>query len=116
MGLEGIVSKRAGSPYRGGPSKSWLKCKATTEAEFVVIGTEYSPGNPPFALLARVELEGLAYAGSAFVTLPQAERDRFWRTAEVLACAKCRIQEHCSALRWLEVHPGLSGVGCDCSW
>ena len=27
MGLEGIVSKRAGSLYRSGASKSWLKTK-----------------------------------------------------------------------------------------
>ena len=27
MGLEGIVCKRADSPYRAGPSKTWLKVK-----------------------------------------------------------------------------------------
>jgi bifunctional non-homologous end joining protein LigD len=27
MGLEGIVSKRAGSFYRSGPSRNWLKTK-----------------------------------------------------------------------------------------
>jgi bifunctional non-homologous end joining protein LigD len=27
LGLRGIVSKRAGSLYRNGPSRSWLKCK-----------------------------------------------------------------------------------------
>ena len=27
MGLEGIVSKRVDAPYRGGPSKVWLKSK-----------------------------------------------------------------------------------------
>ena len=27
MGLEGIVSKRTDAPYRGGPSKTWLKSK-----------------------------------------------------------------------------------------
>lgn len=27
MGLEGIVSKRLDSVYRGGPSKTWLKSK-----------------------------------------------------------------------------------------
>jgi bifunctional non-homologous end joining protein LigD len=27
MGLEGIVSKRTDSPYRSGPSKTWLKSK-----------------------------------------------------------------------------------------
>jgi bifunctional non-homologous end joining protein LigD len=27
LGLEGIVSKRAGSPYQSGPSRKWLKTK-----------------------------------------------------------------------------------------
>ena len=27
MGLEGIVSKRAGSLYRSGNGRQWLKCK-----------------------------------------------------------------------------------------
>jgi bifunctional non-homologous end joining protein LigD len=26
LGLEGIVSKRAGSRYRSGASRNWLKC------------------------------------------------------------------------------------------
>jgi hypothetical protein len=30
MGLEGIVSKRTDAPYRGGPSKMWLKSKNPT--------------------------------------------------------------------------------------
>jgi hypothetical protein len=30
MGLEGLVSKRRGRPYRGGPSKDWLKVKNRT--------------------------------------------------------------------------------------
>jgi ATP-dependent DNA ligase len=30
MGLEGIVSKRVDSPYRSGPSKTWLKSKNPT--------------------------------------------------------------------------------------
>ena len=28
MGLEGVVSKRVDSPYRSGPSKTWLKTKS----------------------------------------------------------------------------------------
>ena len=32
MGLEGIVSKRLGSPYRSGPSKAWLKSKNPASA------------------------------------------------------------------------------------
>ena len=37
-GGEGIVSKRADAPYRGGRTKSWLKIKCVNRQEFVVIG------------------------------------------------------------------------------
>ena len=84
MGLEGIVSKQAGSRYRSGRSTAWQKTKCMTEGEFVVVGMEPNPGGPPFALLAREEADALIYVGSAFVTLPQPARDAFWtRTAEL---------------------------------
>ncbi len=38
MGVEGIISKRTGSPYREGRSRSWLKIKCTMGQEFVVVG------------------------------------------------------------------------------
>ena len=84
MGLEGIVSKRAASRYQSGRSTAWLKTKCMTESEFVVVGMEPNPGGAPFALLAREEEGELIYAGSAFVTLPQPERDLFWTSAEAL--------------------------------
>jgi bifunctional non-homologous end joining protein LigD len=40
LGLEGIVSKRIKSLYRGGLSKNWLKTKNMVEGEFVLLGTE----------------------------------------------------------------------------
>ncbi|MER9002265.1 MULTISPECIES: RNA ligase family protein [unclassified Mesorhizobium] len=33
MGLEGVISKRAGSRYRSGPSNTWLKAKYLKEAD-----------------------------------------------------------------------------------
>jgi ATP-dependent DNA ligase len=87
-GVEGIISKRVDSRYVSGPSKAWLKTKCWTSGEFVVIGTEPGDGGPPLALLARDEHSGLVYAGTAFITLNEPERDLFWsRTAE-LACEK----------------------------
>jgi DNA ligase D-like protein (predicted ligase) len=83
MGLEGIVSKRIASRYRSGPSKSWLKVKCFGEGEFVVIGTARGD-RAPTALLARETPEGLEYAGSAMVTLPERERDAFWTLNEQL--------------------------------
>jgi bifunctional non-homologous end joining protein LigD len=37
-GLEGIVCKRADSPYRPGHSSAWLKVKCRNREEFVVLG------------------------------------------------------------------------------
>jgi ATP-dependent DNA ligase len=37
-GAEGIVSKRAGSPYRGGTSRDWLKTKVSEPGAFVITG------------------------------------------------------------------------------
>src|SRR5262245_13429483 len=37
-GLEGIVSKRAGSPYRSGRTADWLKTKCTKRQEVVIGG------------------------------------------------------------------------------
>jgi len=38
VGAEGIVSKRAGSPYRGGTGLDWLKVKVSEEGAFVITG------------------------------------------------------------------------------
>ena len=36
LGVESIVSKRAGSPYRGGTGRDWLKTKVNEEGAFVI--------------------------------------------------------------------------------
>ena len=92
MGLEGIVSKRGNSRYKSGRATVWLKTKCMVEGEFVVVGMEPNPGGAPFALLAREEEGELVYAGSAFVTLPAAERERFWTRAEALKVKRPAVQ------------------------
>lgn len=88
MDLEGMVSKRKASRYRSGRTSAWLKVKTFAEDEFVVIGTEKGSGGPSCALLAREGPEGLEYVGSAFVTLAEADRERFWRSVDRLHAAK----------------------------
>ena len=56
--------------------------------EFWVVGAEPNPGGAPFALLPREKPEGLTYASSAFVTLDDASRDRFWTGIERLRIAR----------------------------
>ncbi|MER9344143.1 hypothetical protein [Mesorhizobium sp. M0323] len=81
-GLEGIVSKRADSPYRSGPTTNWLKTKSFTVQEYELLGVEREPGTAAFALLAKPGTG--KHAGSAFITLNQEMRERLWK----------RVQEH----------------------
>ncbi|BDG08408.1 non-homologous end-joining DNA ligase [Anaeromyxobacter paludicola] len=63
---EGIVAKRAGSPYRGGRSRDWLKLKVSGSQEVAVIGyTPITTGEPAIgALLVAVRQgRGFVYAG-----------------------------------------------------
>jgi bifunctional non-homologous end joining protein LigD len=45
MGLEGVVAKRAGAPYRGGRSRDWLKIRALTTDDFVIVGWTQPKGS-----------------------------------------------------------------------
>ncbi|HEX6052065.1 MAG TPA: non-homologous end-joining DNA ligase, partial [Gemmatimonadaceae bacterium] len=38
LGLEGIIAKKADSPYRAGRSPQWLKIKAEQTGDFVIVG------------------------------------------------------------------------------
>src|SRR6476659_1620726 len=70
LGLEGIVSKRTTSLYRGGPSRNWLKIKNMVEGEFVLLGTEVDDSGIPWALLAREQDGKLQFAGPAIIRPP----------------------------------------------
>ena len=76
MGLEGLLAKRADSPYRGGRSDAWLKVRAERVDDFIIVGyTEGKGGRQGFGAIhvaAYAEAEdaadaqpeaGLLYAG-----------------------------------------------------
>jgi bifunctional non-homologous end joining protein LigD len=65
-GLEGIVGKRSGSPYRSTRSRDWIKIKAIRRQEFVIGGwTEPRGARSGFGalLLGVYEGDALRYAG-----------------------------------------------------
>ncbi len=63
MGLEGIISKRANAPYRGGRGHGWEKSKARPGHE-VVIGAWWGDGTHLRSLLVGVRKGGkLVYVG-----------------------------------------------------
>ena len=68
LGLEGILAKRADSPYRAGRSPAWLKIRTRLSDDFVVVGFTASKGaRTGFgALLLGQYVDGaLIYSGRA---------------------------------------------------
>ena len=70
MRLEGIVAKKADSPYRSGRSTSWYKIRAVKTDDFIVVGyTDPKGGRPGFGALHLAQYEEandgeLVYVGS----------------------------------------------------
>ncbi len=67
QGLEGVMAKRAGSPYEQRRSRNWLKLKVRPEQEFVVAG--YTRGQGRRARLGALVLavqgsDGLRWVGN----------------------------------------------------
>jgi bifunctional non-homologous end joining protein LigD len=68
LGLEGIVAKKADSPYRPGRSPAWLKVRARRTGDFVVVGFTAPKGSRGgFGALQLADyVDGtLTYAGRA---------------------------------------------------
>jgi bifunctional non-homologous end joining protein LigD len=66
LGLEGIVAKKAGAPYRGRRSADWIKLRVDRVDDFVVVGfTEPEGGRTGFGALHLGQFENgrLIYAG-----------------------------------------------------
>jgi bifunctional non-homologous end joining protein LigD len=65
MGGEGIISKKAGAPYRGTRTRDWLKIKCIQRQEFVIVGWSESDKRRGFrSLLLAVQEKGkFTYAG-----------------------------------------------------
>jgi bifunctional non-homologous end joining protein LigD len=67
LGIEGIVSKLAASPYESTRSRNWLKIKCIKRQEFVIAGYTLSDKGIPFSslILGFYDKGKLIYAGRA---------------------------------------------------
>ncbi len=63
MSLEGIVSKRASAPYRGGRGEDWTKSKCRAAHEVVIGGWSTTAGNFRSLLVGVHDGDHLAYVG-----------------------------------------------------
>src|SRR5690606_21686008 len=79
LGLEGIVAKKADSPYRAGRSNDWIKVRARKTGDFVIVGWVAERGNPNAVgaiAVGEYRAGALCYAGRVGSGLNGADRAR----------------------------------------
>ena len=98
LGMEGIVSKRAGSTYQPGKrGGAWLKVKSRDRQEFVIAGYTLGKGRRSKgigALILAVERDGaLAYVGNCGTGFDDKELDRLHDLLDPLRRDTCPLAE-----------------------
>ncbi len=91
-GWEGLIAKRADSPYVHARSRDWLKIKCSFEQELVIGGYTAPQGSRASfgALLVGYYEDGeLRYAGKVGTGFSQRELDRLGEKMEALRVAEC---------------------------
>ena len=107
LGLEGIVSKKAGAPYRSGRSESWTKAKCRTAHEVVLGGWSETDGAFR-SLLGGVFRDGaLVYVGRIGTGFGAATVERLMPKLKAQARAKSPFARKGApprdrAVHWLE--------------
>jgi bifunctional non-homologous end joining protein LigD len=92
LDLKAIVSKRAASRYRSGPSRSWLKTKNMVESNFILLGIKRDSDGVPWALLASDRDGRLEYIGSAILNPPRQDRGKWSELMAAFAVAKSPVR------------------------
>jgi bifunctional non-homologous end joining protein LigD len=96
LGVEGIVSKRAASPYRAGRGRDWLKVKCTQEQEFVIIGftdPKGSRGHIGALALGTRRGDALVYSGRVGTGFSQRSLDDLHRRLKPLVRKQPPLRE-----------------------
>ena len=98
LGMEGIVSKRAGSTYQPGKrGGAWLKVKSRDRQEFVIAGYTLGKGRRSKgigALILAVERDGaLVYVGNCGTGFDDKELDRLHDLLDPLRRDTCPLAE-----------------------
>ena len=106
LGLEGVVGKRADSPYRGGRNDDWLKVRAQRTSEFVIAGWAPVKSNPDdVGALAAAEYRGetLVFCGGIGAGFGEAvRRELRGRLAELEPAPPLTDLKLPQAFHWVE--------------
>ncbi len=108
LGLEGIISKQAASPYRSGRVKTWLKVKSSQSDSFVIAGFVPSTIDPKSvgALVlgeyAGSRLVPVGHCGSGFTAASARE---LWQRLDPLRTTTPPLKDETAppkGVRWVE--------------
>jgi bifunctional non-homologous end joining protein LigD len=94
QGLEGVMAKRALSPYESRRTANWLKVKIVAQQEFVIAGM-VAGEREPFGSLALGVYEGtkLVFAGNVGSGFDQESLKRVHRLLAALVTSRCPFVE-----------------------
>ncbi len=108
-GLEGVVSKRADSPYFQGRSKNWVKAKARQIEAFTIVGytTSRQAGGLAALLLAEQTEDGFAYVGKCGTGFSASEAADLVKRFEARARSKPVVSFDGPLPRAHWIEPGL---------
>ncbi|AZF05330.1 DNA ligase D [Pseudomonas sp. R5-89-07] len=115
LALEGVIGKRAGSPYVTRRSADWIKLKCRLRQEFVIVGYTHPQGSRSgfgALLLAVNDDAGLVYAGRVGTGFDQASLKAIYAKLTVLERKDSPLQKPLTSAQARGVHwvePSLVG-------
>jgi len=107
LALEGVIGKRAGSPYVSKRSADWIKLKCRLRQEFVIIGYTRPQGSRSgfgALLLAVNDDSGLVYAGRVGTGFDQASLKNLSAKLKTLECDASPLKKPLSSAQARGVH------------
>ncbi len=111
LGLEGMVGKRADSPYRPGRQSTWIKVRSTRVADFAVVGYTPPSGGNRIGFgglhLALRGPDGWVYAGKVGGGFAEAELVQVHRVLEKAPRASYHFEVPTGAAGSVWVEPSL---------
>lgn len=107
LALEGVIGKRAGSPYVSSRSADWIKLKCRLRQEFVIVGYTRPQGSRTgfgALLLAVNDDAGLVYAGRVGTGFDQASLNAIYAQLTALERMDSPLQKPLTSAQARGVH------------
>ncbi|MBW4792830.1 DNA ligase D [Pseudomonas tolaasii] len=122
LALEGVIGKRAGSPYASTRNADWIKLKCRLRQEFVIVGYTFPKGSRSgfgALLLAVNDDSGLVYAGRVGTGFDQASLDTIYAQLKPLERKTSPLEKPLTSAQTRGVHwvePHLVGEAHFAEW